>query len=101
MFSVLVNQGLISQNVPIFNLKPLLPNINTNIKFEENWSINAQDREQKLNFSKSRAVSLYLFDKIYQTSIQNHSFLISTPIYSLKTIGQYMLKIEPGNKILT
>ena len=41
------NSGLYWQNLPIFNPKPLLPNINSYTKFEENRSKNAQDRELK------------------------------------------------------
>ena len=38
------NSVLIQQNLPIFNPKPLLPNISSYTKFDENWSINAEDR---------------------------------------------------------
>ena len=38
---------LIRQNLPIYNPKPLLPNINYYAKFEENLSRNDQDRERK------------------------------------------------------
>ena len=41
------NSGLNWRNLPIYNPKPLLPNINSYTKFEENRSKNAQDREQK------------------------------------------------------
>ena len=41
------NSGLYWQNLPIYNPKPLLPNINPYTKFEENQSKNAQDRERK------------------------------------------------------
>ena len=32
------NSGLNCRNLPIYNPKPLLPNINSYTKFEENWS---------------------------------------------------------------
>ena len=35
------------QNLPIYNPKPLFPNINSKTKFEENLSKNAQDKERK------------------------------------------------------
>ena len=55
-----------------------------------------------MNFKhKSRAITLDLIDEIYPSTIQNHSFLISTLIQSLKKIGQEMLKIESGNEALT
>ena len=41
------NSGLNRRNLPIYNPKPHLPNINSYTKFEENRSKNAQDREQK------------------------------------------------------
>ena len=41
------NSVLIGRNLPIYNPKPLLPNINYYAKFEENLSRNAQDRERK------------------------------------------------------
>ena len=41
------NSGLNCRNLPIYNPKPLLPNINSYTKFEENRSKNAQDKERK------------------------------------------------------
>ena len=41
------NSGLNWRNLSIYNPKPLLPNINSYTKFEENRSKNAQDRELK------------------------------------------------------
>ena len=41
------NSRLNLRNLPIYNPKPLLPNINSYTKFEENRSKNAQDRELK------------------------------------------------------
>ena len=55
-----------------------------------------------MNFKRqSRAITLDLIDKIYSSSIPNHSFLISTLIKSLKKIGQKKLKIGSGNEFLT
>ena len=45
------NSGLNWQNLLIFNPKPLLHNINSYQKFEENRSKNAQDREWKQIFN--------------------------------------------------
>ena len=45
------NSWLNWRNLPIYNLKPLLPNINYYTKFEENRSKNAQDRERKQIFN--------------------------------------------------
>ena len=39
----------IRRKLPIYNLKPLLPNINSHIKSEEQRSKNTQDRGQKRN----------------------------------------------------
>ena len=39
------------RNLPIYNPKPLLSNINSYTKFEENRSKNAQDRKQKQIFN--------------------------------------------------
>ena len=41
------NSVLICQNLPICNTRTLLPNINSNSKFEENWLKNAPSREGK------------------------------------------------------
>ena len=49
------NSGLNWRNLPIYNPKPLLPNINSYTKFEENWSKNAQDRELKQKFEENRS----------------------------------------------
>ena len=38
-----------SANLPIFNPRPFRPNMNSYTKFEENRSINAQDRARKRN----------------------------------------------------
>ena len=38
------------QNLPIFNPKPVIPDMNSYAKFEENRSINAQDRVRKRFF---------------------------------------------------
>ena len=49
-FSTLIkgnNSVLIQPNLPIYNFKPLLSNINYNTKFEEDLSRNAKDRERK------------------------------------------------------
>ena len=48
---------------------------------------------------QSRAIALYIFDKIYPSTFPNHSFPISilTLKQSLKKIGQKMLKIESRN----
>ena len=45
------NSGLNCQNLHIYNSKPLLPNINSYTKFEENRSKTAQDRERKRIFN--------------------------------------------------
>ena len=42
-----IKSVLILQNLPMYNSKPLLPNINYYAKFEEILSRNAQDRELK------------------------------------------------------
>ena len=56
----------------------------------------------KTNFLlQSRAITLYLFAKIYQSAIPGHSFPISTLIASLKNIVKGMPKIESGNQFLT
>ena len=47
------NSGLNRQNLPIYNSKPLLPNINSYTKFEENRSKDAQDRERKRTDNKT------------------------------------------------
>ena len=44
------NSVHIRQNLPIFNPRPLLLDMNSYTKFEENRSINAQDRARKQNF---------------------------------------------------
>ena len=41
------NSVFICQNLPICNPRTLLPNINTHIKFEENWLKNVPSREWK------------------------------------------------------
>ena len=41
------NSVLICQNLPIFNPKTLLPNINSYTKFEEKWLQYASDRKWK------------------------------------------------------
>ena len=39
------NSVLICQNLPIYNPRTLLPDINSHSKFEENWLKNAPSRE--------------------------------------------------------
>ena len=95
------NSGLNRRNLPIYNPKPLLPNINSYTKFEENRSQNAQDRERKQIFNVNQgSFTLDLIDEICPSTIPNHSFLISTIIQSLKKISQKMLKIESGTEFL-
>ena len=48
-----------------------------------------------------RAITLYLFVKIYPSAIPEHSFTIPTLIPSLKEIGKGMPKIESENQFLT
>ena len=45
------NSWLNWRNLLIFNPEPLLPNINSYTKFEENQSKNTQDRERKQIFN--------------------------------------------------
>ena len=52
-------------------------------------------------WGQSRAITLYLFVKIYPSTIPEHSFTISTLIPSLKKIGKGMPKIESENQMLT
>ena len=55
----------------------------------------------KINFYRqSRAITLYLFVKIYPSVIPENSFTISTLIPSLKKIGKGMPKIESENQFL-
>ena len=56
---------------------------------------------QPFFFHQSRAITLYLFEYINQSTITNQFYPISSLIQSLKKIGQKMLKIESGNKDLT
>ena len=56
---------------------------------------------QMKNFKRqSRAITLYLFVKIYPSAIPEHSFTIMTLISSLKKIGKGMPKIESENQFL-
>ena len=50
------NSGLNWRNLPIYNPKPLLPNINSNTKFGENRSKNAQGRERKEALTDGRTL---------------------------------------------
>ena len=55
----------------------------------------------KTNFQRqSRAVTLYLFAKIYPSATLGHSFPISTIIASLKKISYKMLPAESKNNAL-
>ena len=53
------------------------------------------------NHFETRAITLYLFVKIYPSAIPEHSFTISTLIPSLKKIGKGIPKIESKNQIFT
>ena len=48
----------------------------------------------------TRAITQYIFDKVYLSSIPNH-YSVSTLIQSLKKTGQKMLKIVSRNQALT
>ena len=55
----------------------------------------------KKNHFETRAITLYLFVKIYPPAILEHSFTISTLIPSLKKIGKGMPKRESEKQLLT
>ena len=74
------------RNSPIYNPKPLLPNINSNTKLGEKRPINAQDRAWKQH--KSKAITRSSFDEIYPSTIPNHSSQLSAKIQSLKKLAQ-------------
>ena len=58
--------------------------------------------ESEIHFKRqSRAITLYLFAKIYPSRIPRHSFPISTLIASLKKIGKKMLQAKSENDGLT
>ena len=50
---------------------------------------------------QSRAITLLFINKFSPFAIQNHSYLISMSMQSLKKIGQKLFKLESGNKALT
>ena len=56
---------------------------------------------ENIFLSSIKAITLYLFVKIYPSAIPEHSFTISTLIPSLKKIGKGMPKIESENQFLT
>ena len=56
--------------------------------------------QYKENHFETRAITLYLFVKMYPSVIPRHYFSISTLIPSLKKIGKKMLKLESENKFL-
>ena len=92
------SSGLNWRNLPIYDPKPILPNINSYTKFEENRS-----KMLKIESGKEFLTSIKgnnLIDDIYPSTISNHFFLISTLIQNLKKISQKMWKIESGNKTL-
>ena len=68
--------------------------INIYTKFYQNSFIWSEDIEEKHIFISIKGHNL-------QFAIQNHSSLISTPMQSLKKIGQKQLKLESGNNIFT
>ena len=50
---------------------------------------------------RSRAITLLLINEFSSFAIPNHSSLISMAMQNLKKIGQKLLKLESGNKVLT
>ena len=83
MFNIhFVNKGQILcaylAKLPIYDPKPLLPNINSYTKFEE-IGHKLFNIVLETNFQhKSRAMTLCIVNKIYPSTILNHSFPIST-----------------------
>ena len=91
------NSALICRNLSICNTKTLLFNINSYTQFEEIGKGMPKIKSE----NKSRAITLYLFVKIYPSAIREHSFTISTIVPNLKKIGKGMQKIESENQFLT
>ena len=50
---------------------------------------------------QSRAITLLFINKFSPFATPNHSSLTSMSMQSLKKIGQKLLKLESGNKVLT
>ena len=76
---------LIRRNLPIYNPKPLLPNINSNKKYEENRPLNAQDRARKPMFNINQG-QYFL------------AYLTKLPIYNPKPLLPN-IKVSKGAKI--
>ena len=81
-FSTLIkgnNSVLIWRNLPIYNPKPLLPNINSNTNFELISSKNAENRARKLIFNINQGQLLLA----YLTKLTHRQSQTTPPQYQL------------------